>query len=111
MKSLFLASILISSAHAIGFSDSSFHYQNQEEAQAAEFCYWGRVDLVCAEVQLGVQNRNMQYYSGAHDKIDYQSCEVIDDKVITSYTLSDDYGSEFKVTRTIDQCTRSSIVN
>ncbi|WP_372656173.1 hypothetical protein [Halobacteriovorax sp.] len=106
---------VISPGQVIGFSDSSFNYQSQEEANQAKFCFWGEFESTCEEIKSAAFKMNGAYYQGNHDKIKLVSCELIhesyqntEDTVKVSYELSDDYGSEFSVTRYIESCAVSS---
>lgn len=106
---------ILSPGQVIGFSDSSFNYSSDQEAQSATFCYWGDFDQTCNEIASSAQSMNAGYSQGNHDRIEVRSCELVyaedeygQDKVVTTYTLSDDYGYEFKVTREIKSCIRSS---
>lgn len=101
----------------VGFSDSSFDYNTQEEALKAKFCYVGSVQDVCQEISEASFNMNSSYRGGAHDSIELVSCEILssdreydEDKVAVSYILTDDYGSEFAVKREISKCAKSSFV-
>lgn len=113
--SLNTAARVLSPGQVIGFSDSSFNYQSQEEADQAKFCFWGDFESTCDEIKSAASKMNGAYYQGNHDKINLVSCELIhesyqntEDTVKVSYELSDDYGSEFSVTRYIESCTVSS---
>lgn len=89
----------------VGFSDSSFNYQNEVEAKSAFFCFTDDASTVCPEIATAAAAMNMNYAQGAHDKIELLSCEKVSDReVVASYILSDDYGSEYSVERSIQAC-------
>ncbi len=97
----------------IGFSDSSFNYKANDTKRERKFCYVGNVNEVCDLVKEAALKMNSNYYGGAHDRIELQSCitkvaadEYETDEVTVKYNLSDDYGSDFDVTRTIRECAR-----
>lgn len=103
----------------IGFSDSSFDYAVDATSFEKNFCFTGNITKVCAQIKKDASKMNIRYGQGAHDRIDIQSCEVTQDmdddgyhpdfgseRIITTYELSDDYGSEIKLTREIRQCSR-----
>lgn len=96
----------------IGFSDSSFNYDLNDTKKERSFCFVGNVNEVCAQIKQAAFDMNARYYQGSHDRIEIQSCEVRSlgdyeygsDFVDTAYELSDDYGSEFSVSRRIEKC-------
>lgn len=104
----------------IGFSDSSFDYPNGATSFEKNFCYTGSVYDVCNQIGAAAFKMNADYTGGAHDNITIKSCHVVQDmdsdgyhpafgseRVVTSYNLGDDYGSDINVTRTIEKCTRA----
>jgi hypothetical protein len=87
---------------SLGFRDSSF------DGDEKTFCYVGRAADVCRLVDAAAANMVAEYSSGAHDTIGIQSCTVSgsggDAKVDVRYHLSDDYGGEVDVAKTIEAC-------
>jgi hypothetical protein len=103
----------------IGFTDSSFDYAVDDKDHVKNFCYTGSISGVCRELKLDASFITERYLQGAHDDIEIKSCEVIEDmdsdgyhpvfgseRVVATYKLSDDYGSDFNVTRFIKKCSR-----
>lgn len=101
----------------IGFSDSSFDYAVEDTKHEKNFCYIGNISKVCRELKLDASVISDRYLQGAHDDIEVKKCEVVQDmdsdgyhpdfgseRVVTTYKLSDDYGSDFEVTRVIRKC-------
>ncbi len=101
----------------IGFSDSSFDYAITDKKHEKNFCYMGSISKVCHQLRLDAGVISNRYVGGAHDDIEVLSCEVIEDmdsdgyhpvfgseRVVASYRLSDDYGSDFVVKRIIKEC-------
>jgi hypothetical protein len=136
-KSLLILAIFLSSASfasdaqiitstldgevTIGFTDSSFDYAVEDTDHKKNFCYMGSISKVCRELKNDSSIINDRYLQGAHDDIEIRSCEIIEDmdsdgyhpvfgseRVVASYRLSDDYGSDFVVTRVIRKCSRIS---
>ncbi|PIK15017.1 hypothetical protein [Halobacteriovorax sp. JY17] len=108
---------IISPEQVIGFSDSSFNYNSQEEATQATFCFLGDFETTCEEIKNAAYRMNGAYYQGAHDKIELLKCELSfgdshyqEDEVKVSYELTDDYGGYFSVTRAIKSCKRSRLL-
>lgn len=103
----------------LGFSDSSFDYSASDTEHKKNFCYFGNVNNVCSLVYKAALQMGMDASNGAHDSMEVLSCvvdnESIDDYhvdeyasyVVTQYKLSDDYGSEFVVKRTIHPCSEA----
>ncbi|GEM_PF-4070973 len=113
--SLSSAARVLSPGQVIGFSDSSFNYQSQEEADKAKFCFWGDFESTCDEIKSAAYKMNGAYYQGNHDKIELISCDLsyesyqnTEDTVVTTYKLTDDYGGDYTVTRYLESCTESS---
>ncbi|MFT6070784.1 MAG: hypothetical protein ACJAT2_000655 [Bacteriovoracaceae bacterium] len=103
----------------IGFYDSSFDYAPTDTKREKKFCYIGSISKVCKQLSLDASLIRERYFQGDHDDIEVLSCEVIEDmdsdgyhpvfgseRVITSYRLTDDYGSDFVVKRTIKECSK-----
>ncbi|EPZ52300.1 hypothetical protein M902_2407 [Bacteriovorax sp. BAL6_X] len=95
----------------IGFSDSSFNYNQDDTIRSRQFCYVGEVNQVCNQIYQAANDMNGRYYQGSHDRIEILSCveslttdEYSNDEVFVEYNLSDDYGSDFSVTRNIGPC-------
>lgn len=97
----------------IGFTDSSFNYKENDSVKERKFCYSGNISKVCKKIEDFAYNMSMEYGQGNHDNMKMISCETTygdhgsDEFVTASYELSDDYGSEFTVTRKISACTKS----
>ncbi len=98
----------------LGFSDSSFDYKQNDTKREKTFCYIGVAKDVCPKIYYA----SMLSGGDRHDRMEVKACEVIDsgdgfhaynEKVLTTYNLSDDYGSNFDVTRTIEKCSTSSL--
>ncbi|MFG1491942.1 hypothetical protein ACRXCV_12555 [Halobacteriovorax sp. GFR7] len=131
MKNIFITLIFVSAATAfanplnstfvitsdsklgaiIGFSDSSFNYDESDSIRARQFCYVGDAKQVCNLILQAAFDMNGRYYQGSHDRIEVLSCdehlaadEYSNDEVVVEYNLSDDYGSDFNVTRNIGPC-------
>ncbi|MFG1499483.1 hypothetical protein ABMA70_04680 [Halobacteriovorax sp. XZX-3] len=95
----------------IGFSDSSFNYEVSDAVRARQFCFVGDASQVCSQIHQAAQDMNGRYYQGSHDRIEILSCEedfatdeYSNDEITVEYNLSDDYGSDFKVVRSITDC-------
>ena len=101
----------------IGFSDSSFDYAQDATKHEKNFCYTGRITEVCKQLAFDASVITERYLQGAHDDIEIKSCSITKDmdsdgyhpvfgseRVVTTYRLSDDYGSDFEVTREIRKC-------
>ena len=86
----------------LGFSDSSF------DSDTKGFCYLGTADQVCAQVKTYEAAMNAAYGQGAHDAIAVQSCAVTqrDNQTVVAlkYNLSDDYGDDLDLDKTIAPC-------
>ncbi|MGZ3725127.1 MAG: hypothetical protein ACXWPX_06120 [Pseudobdellovibrio sp.] len=92
---------------SVGFSDSSFDYDDKAgtSPRNKSMCYVGDVKDVCGIIKAYEKQMNEQYRQGAHDSIDVQSCkQTASDTVEAAYTLSDDYGDNLKVERTLKPC-------
>lgn len=103
----------------IGFSDSSFDYAQDDTKHEKNFCYTGRITEVCKQLAFDASVITERYLQGAHDDIQIKSCEVVQDmdsdgyhphfgseRIVITYALSDDYGSNFDVTRVIRKCSK-----
>lgn len=103
----------------IGFSDSSFDYNAEDTKHEKNFCYVGSISKICGQLINDARVMSQRYSQGAHDDIEIKTCDVIEDmdsdgyhrvfgsrRVITTYRLSDDYGSDFVVTREIKACSK-----
>ncbi|MFG1481984.1 hypothetical protein ABMA79_02735 [Halobacteriovorax sp. HFRX-2_2] len=95
----------------IGFSDSSFNYNENDKIRARLFCFVGEATQVCHQIYQAANDMNGRYYQGSHDRIEILSCvenlatdEYSNDEIVVEYKLSDDYGSDFSVTRNIGPC-------
>ena len=117
MLSLNSAAVILSPGQVIGFSDSSFNYDTQVEADQAAFCFYKDFEKACDEIKTASYKMNGAYQQGNHDKIKVLSCDLsygdshyLEDEVKVSYELTDDYGSFFSVTRTLKSCTRSRLL-
>ncbi len=65
----------------------------------------GDVKDVCTIIRATAKYMSTQYRQGAHDTMDIESCKLTaPDTVEAKYTLSDDYGDEFNVERTVKPC-------
>ncbi|EQC44900.1 hypothetical protein [Bacteriovorax sp. Seq25_V] len=100
----------------IGFSDSSFNYKESDSVRSREFCFYGNINEVCSQIEEAAFLKSAMYGQGNHDDMKLLSCEVVGGEdeyspefVRTSYNLSDDYGSDFDVTRKIEKCVQSSM--
>jgi hypothetical protein len=87
---------------SLGFRDSSF------DGDEKSFCFVGRARDVCGLVGDAAAKMQGEYSSGAHDTIHVQSCAVSDSgadaKVDLRYRLTDDYGGDLSVAKTIEKC-------
>ncbi|MCR9203312.1 MAG: hypothetical protein NXH75_01960 [Halobacteriovoraceae bacterium] len=99
---------------SLGFRDSSFNYRSVDELDTVKFCFVGHINEICPHISIMAGKMNAQYSSGAHDKIDLNSCKVISgdhhheqEYIKTNYVLSDDYGFSFNVEREIYSCSRN----
>ena len=98
-----------------GFSDSSFFYSKNDTKRERTFCYVGKAKDVCGFIDMASFNSS----NGRHDTLKVKNCEVVEasdgyevyeqaTKVVAKYNLSDDYGSDFDVTRTIERCSKAN---
>jgi hypothetical protein len=98
-----------------GFSDSSFFYSKSDTKRERSFCYVGKAKDVCGMIDMASFNSS----DGRHDNLKVKSCEVVEvgdgfevyeqaTKVVAKYNLSDDYGSDFDVTRIIERCSKAN---
>jgi len=84
---------------SVGFYDSSFDLPKKA------FCYTGQPQSVCAAVEQYARGMHAQYLQGAHDDMTFESCTVSEEDVVTAkYHLTDDWGGDERVTRTIERC-------
>ena len=87
---------------ALGFEDSAF------DGDTKGFCYLGSADQVCAQVSKYETAMNAAYASGAHDAIGVHGCTLSqkDNRTVVtlSYNLSDDYGDNLDLEKTIAPC-------
>ena len=117
LLSLNSAAVILSPGQVIGFSDSSFNYDSQVEANQAEFCFFKDFEKACDEIRTASYKMNGSYHQGGHDRMKLLSCDLsygdshyLEDEVKVSYELTDDYGGYFLVTRTLKSCTRSRLL-
>lgn len=92
-----------------GFNESSFDYDTQNRGglrpENKSMCYMGEASKVCGVIRDYETRMNLQYRRGAHDNITVLSCTVTrDNSVKTSYSLTDDYGSDLRINREIKSC-------
>jgi hypothetical protein len=87
---------------SVGFYDSSF------DTPTKAFCYRGQARAVCSAIEKHAQAMHEQYSEGAHDDMGLESCTVADGEfgeiVTAKYQLTDDWGGNLDVTRTIERC-------
>lgn len=113
VNALEINTIIVSDSRgsSLGFRDSSFNYRSVDDLDTVKFCYVGHINEICSHISLMAGKMNAEYSSGAHDRIELNSCEVISgddhqgqDFIKTRYILSDDYGFSFPVEREIYPC-------
>lgn len=95
-----------SSQASMGFSDSSFDY-SQQKGQAPDtktMCFMGKIEGVCQQISDTASAMNNNYRRGAHDAMTLNSCTIKADSVEVSYDLTDDYGGDLQVQRSISRC-------
>ena len=87
---------------ALGFEDSAF------DSDTKGFCYLGSADQVCAQAKTYETAMNAAYTSGAHDSMGIHACATAqkDNRTVVtlSYNLSDDYGDNLDLEKTIAPC-------
>ena len=86
------------------FSESSFDYDGSVKPENTTICYVGKAQDVCTIIKNYADDMNEAYSSGAHDAMTVISCEASADAVKASYELTDDYGGDLTVNRTIEAC-------
>ena len=94
---------------SVGFSESSFDYDNQNQGglrpENKSMCYIGEAAKVCDQIRAFEGRTNLQYTRGAHDNITVQKCDVTDQNTVqTTYLLTDDYGGDMSISREIKNC-------
>lgn len=87
------------------FKESSFDYKTQEEANnKTSYCFKKTTEGVCEEIQEYMLDVASSYFGGSHEYMDLKSCEASKSKVQLEYRLVNDYGDDFKVSKTLKKC-------